>query len=66
MSMGETCKTPRAASPGGTPEPGEEGQRRSLVGMRHDALQGERAALWERGSFEELNREGQPAPGSPR
>ncbi|KAJ7405559.1 hypothetical protein BTVI_68788 [Pitangus sulphuratus] len=34
--------------------------------MRHDAPQGERAALWESGGFEGLNSERQPAPDSPR
>lgn len=47
------------------PAPGEEGQCRSLEGMRHDAVQGERAALWDRGSFEGLKGEGQPVPAHP-
>lgn len=49
---GETCKTPRAASPGGMPEvPGKEGQTKSLVGKWHHALRGERMARWQRGGF---------------
>lgn len=64
MRGGEARKTPRAASPGGTPEePGEEGQTRSLVGMRYHSPRAERLVLWERAGFEAANREGKPAPG---